>query len=316
MDEDTLYFLQALEEAEDKAEDEEIEGAAAVAALLALTVEEARQIRADRRHPNRLYLCLAQLLRNPHVGTPWQALYHSRNDRAYITTMGFDVATFDSILDSGFVHAWTWTPIPRLDTSTTAAPRPGAQSLDAPGALGLVLHYLNSTMQEISLQQIFALIPSTVSRYINFGLRILLNVIHNVADAQIAYPVGSEFQELNDLIVERHPRLIGAFASIDGLKLPVQTLADEEIENATFNGWLSEHFISSVLAFSPEGLIIAAKLNAPGSWHDAHVAQPIFEKLRKQTPPGFYMVADTAFPRGTAQISGRIRAPVKAGQQL
>ena len=30
-----------------------------------------------------------------------------------------------------------------------------ARSLNAAGALGLVLHYLNSTMQEISLQQIF-----------------------------------------------------------------------------------------------------------------------------------------------------------------
>ncbi|KAG2340586.1 hypothetical protein BDR05DRAFT_950310 [Suillus weaverae] len=30
-----------------------------------------------------------------------------------------------------------------------------------------------------------------------------------------------------------------------------------DIENATFNGWLSEHFISSVLAFSAKGVIIA-----------------------------------------------------------
>jgi hypothetical protein len=63
-------------------------------------------------------------------------------------------------------------------------------------------------------------------------------------------------------------------------------------------------------------VIIAANLNAPGSWHDSRVARPIYEKLRTQTPPGFYLVADTAFPRGTEQIQGCIHAPLKAGQHI
>jgi hypothetical protein len=56
--------------------------------------------------------------------------------------------------------------------------------------------------------------------------------------------------------------------------------------------------------------------NAPGSWHDARVAQPIYKKLLDCTPEGYYLVADTAFPRGTGDIAGRIRAPVKAGQRI
>ncbi|KAG6917546.1 hypothetical protein DXG01_002183 [Tephrocybe rancida] len=316
---DQVYFhtLQQLEEEEEEVEDDLFDRAMILATLLAFSVEEARQIRAERRQPNRLYLCRPQLLSNPRIATPWQVLYDSMNDRAFITTMGFDVATFHHILDSGFAHTWYWSSIPRYDAPGSATPRPGGRSLDAAGALGLVLHYLNSTMREISLQQIFAIIPSTASRYITFGLKILLEVLCHMEDAAIIYPSGvEEFQKLNELIVARHPRLTGAFASIDGLKLPVQTSADEDIENATYNGWLSEHFISSVLAFSPEGPIIAANLNAPGSWHDAHVAQPIFEKLCTQTPTDFYMVADTAFPHGTSQIQGRIRAPIKAGQRL
>lgn len=64
------------------------------------------------------------------------------------------------------------------------------------------------------------------------------------------------------------------------------------------------------------GEIIGSRLNAPGSWHDARVARPIFKKLRDQTPEGYYLVTDTAFPRGTSQIQGRIRAPLKAGSTL
>ena len=76
--------------------------------------------------------------------------------------MGFDVKTFDYILES-FEYTWLSTFIPQIDTNRTGAPRPGAQSLNLPGALGLALHYLSSTMHDVSLQQIFALIPLTVS---------------------------------------------------------------------------------------------------------------------------------------------------------
>jgi len=64
------------------------------------------------------------------------------------------------------------------------------------------------------------------------------------------------------------------------------------------------------------GPIIAAHVNALGSWHDSRVARPIYLKLRDRTPPEFYLVADTAFPRGTSQIAGRIRAPLKSGDRV
>lgn len=108
-------------------------------------------------------------------------------------------------------------------------------------------------MHQISLQQIFVLIPTTVSRYLSFGLHILLLTLHNMVDAKIRWLQGDEFRECNTLVVAHHARLQGAFGSIDGLKLPVQTSDDVDIEDATFNGWLSEHFISSVLAFSSQG---------------------------------------------------------------
>jgi hypothetical protein len=165
--------------------------------------------------------------------------------------MGFDVATFNKILDAGFGVAWGTTPIPRADAPNMAAPRPRARSVDVSGALGLLLHYLNSTMRRISLQQIFTLIPSTVSRYITFGLNLLLYILQRMPEARIQWP--DHYDEYNDLIVTRHPRLTGAFASIDGLKLLCQTSDDPEIENTTFNGWLSEHYINSVIVFTPLG---------------------------------------------------------------
>ncbi|KAJ7461179.1 hypothetical protein FB451DRAFT_1181518 [Mycena latifolia] len=221
MDIDAYILAQQDKDMEEEEAEADWELAGAASALILIGAEEARRLRAERRKPSRLYLCRPQLLRNPRFGTPWQA---------------------------GFGTSWYSTPIPREDVRTTGNPRPGACSLDAPGALGLVLHYLNSTMREISLQQIFALIPTTVSHYIHFGLKLLLAVLRKLPDAAIQWPRSpEEFQAYNDLIIERPPRLTGAFASIDGVNLPVQTAEDEEMENATYNGWLCEHFISSVL---------------------------------------------------------------------
>ena len=169
--------------------------------------------------------------------------------------MGLDVETFNFVLNSGFAESWLLQPIPRDDTGSSGCSRPGRRSLDANGALGLALHYLNSTMMESSLQQIFGLIPSTTSRYITFSLAIFLKMLRNIRDSTIQWPQTlQQFENYSYLITARHPRLHGAFATIDGLNLMVEASDDVDVENATYNGWLSEHFISSVIVFTPDSM--------------------------------------------------------------
>jgi len=168
--------------------------------------------------------------------------------------MGVDTSTFRAILEAGFGGLWYSHAIPHTDTHTAGHGRAGRRSLDAEGGLGLVLHWLSSTMRQVSLQQIFALVPSTVSRYLRFGLSILIKVLRRMPSAAIAWPQGEEFFKLSGYVSMQHPLLQGVFGSINGLNLPCQVSTDVEIENATFNGWLHGHFISSVIVFSPKGL--------------------------------------------------------------
>ena len=142
---------------------------------------------------NQLYLHQQDLLPNPCIGTPWQILYAARNDHAFITTMGFDVETFHHLLEGQgrFAEQWDLSTIPRNDhhdVATIGEPCLGGHSLDAMGGLGLVLHYLGSAMLEISLQQIFALTPSTVSHYIDFTKKILLQTVRSMKDGAIRLP--------------------------------------------------------------------------------------------------------------------------------
>lgn len=77
----------------DTYEDEDT-AAAALLAIIITSVLAAREARNERRQPHRLYLRRGELLPNPRVGTPWQRLWDNQEDRAFITTMRFDVATF------------------------------------------------------------------------------------------------------------------------------------------------------------------------------------------------------------------------------
>jgi len=95
MDDLTIQFLENEAELIEQEEDNEV--ALAVAATVIVGVELMRQDCIDNRQPRRLYLCCPQLLPNPRKDTPWQALFATQNNRAFITTMGFDVETLQTI---------------------------------------------------------------------------------------------------------------------------------------------------------------------------------------------------------------------------
>lgn len=303
--------------AEDDEDDEEdaLLAQGALAGLVLLGVAERQQERIEKRRPRRLYLTRRDLLSDPRHGTPWQQLWSSQNDRAFITTMGIDVQTFRLLLD-GFAPRWNSIPIPRDDVSSTGHPRLGRRSLDGAGALGLLLHYLGSAALETTLELIFAIIPTTMSRYLYFARKILLDVVKNMPEGAIRMPATrSECEELTELVCARHSLLHGAIATIDGLELPGQEAEDPETENATYSGWKATHLIKNVIIWSPKGEIIAASYGNPGSWHDSQIAAPLYRKLQ-ELPEGYYIVADTAFPRGPRAVDGRIRTPPKAGDRL
>ena len=75
--------------------------AAAMATVLVARALIANVQRSEQRRPSRLYLRRAELPPNPR-DTAWTALYHTHGDRAFITTMGFDVNGFHTILSAGF----------------------------------------------------------------------------------------------------------------------------------------------------------------------------------------------------------------------
>jgi hypothetical protein len=101
MDMAVFLFMQEDEELEADIIDDELYNTQLSAALLISGAQEAQtsavSVATYLRRPQG-----PQLQPNPRVDTPWQVSFSSKNDRAFITTMGFDVVTFKLIVMSGF----------------------------------------------------------------------------------------------------------------------------------------------------------------------------------------------------------------------
>ncbi|KAA1085829.1 hypothetical protein PGT21_020947 [Puccinia graminis f. sp. tritici] len=248
----------------------------------------------------RTYLTRSDLAFYPMVHSAWAYMWKSRSDRAFITTMGIDVRTFDDLLDR-FSVRWDYSTIDRADVDRNGAPQTGLRSLDAAGTLGLVLHWVCSSMSCYTLQQVFTVTPAVCSRYLASGMKQLLAVLQEHPQARFLWPTTErKAREYSRPIEKKYPLLTNCFGFLDGLNLPVLVSDDEDC----------------ILAFAPDGTIMYAILNAPGSWHDSTIAEPLYDQLLERTPPGFRIISDTVFPRKSERLQARILAPAKRGDRL
>ncbi|EFP76492.1 uncharacterized protein PGTG_02933 [Puccinia graminis f. sp. tritici CRL 75-36-700-3] len=121
-------------------------------------------------------------------------------------------------------------------------------------------------------------------------------VLHCTPQACIIWPSTEErIQPYAETIKKRFPLLKNCFGFLDGLNLPICVAEDDDC----------------IIAFDPDGKIMYAILNAPGSWHDSAIAVPLYERLLNHTPDGYRIISDTAFPGKSQRLQRQILAPVK-----
>ena len=120
----SLLFAQSLDHFNRTDDNSDEDHLAICIIIILIGVLEARGTKIRRRNINRLYLRRQNLLPNPREGTPWQVLWAGQDDRAFITTMGFDVATFRNILkgQGRFAERWELSMIPRRDVTAIGEP--------------------------------------------------------------------------------------------------------------------------------------------------------------------------------------------------
>eukprot|EP00742_Colponemidia_sp_Colp-10_P011916 GILJ01013310.1.p1 GENE.GILJ01013310.1~~GILJ01013310.1.p1 ORF type:complete len:375 (-),score=23.47 GILJ01013310.1:55-1179(-) len=250
---------------------------------------------------SRAYLVRSSLV-SPKMSA-WQRLYDNKHDGSFMSTMGLDVRTFELLLSHMRCHV----------VRRTVGRHP---LLDEAAILGLVLHFLNSTMLHKTLCEIFGTPPSTTRENLAQGMKILLQTLRELPSAAVAWPTDMvTLEKYADLIHGRQRSLrplgYNAIGFMDGLNLPVQNdYKDCLMQNANWNGWLQQSMCSNLLVWSPEGKIIMCRLNGPGSWHDGHMAENVYAAL-VSLPESYCLVTDTAF-KAAKEFKSKILKPLKA----
>ena len=279
---------------------------AVVAAVVSAVGAKERRRRMNRRRDK---LTRRSILL-PHRA-PFTRIFLAQEDSAFITFFGLDVAAFMALLIPFTAELANWRYVERQGVVRRLSNRGRRRNLLPHAVMGCALMWLRSKCEQRHLCLHLGETPSSVSRTIHIAISVLYHVLETDPLTQIRFPTPEECDSFRSAVRMRYPILDGMVGMIDGLKLRVHAPTDVFWQNAMYNGWKSDTFVSCVIAFTPDGCICTRVLNCPGSWNDVKVARlgGLFESLAK-APDGCWFAGDSIFPVEMPQI----RRPAKVGE--
>jgi hypothetical protein len=254
----------------------------------------------------------------------WTKVFESGHEGAMITFTGLDFPSFNFLSVPFEVLYNTYTPWPDKVSDCGKLLRKRKygvfnrpRSLDSRGCLALVLAHLRTRGCLIALGQKFGIIYTITCKYLRFGRRLFITVLKSIRGARIAMPCPEDVELFKTVVSSKYPMLHDVWFVVDGLKLTIAEPTIGHIQRRFYNGWTADHEVSSVLAFTPDGVIAACCLNQPGSWHDSIVAEygNLFQKFENHCNlVGGRGVVDSAFSRRRYEflIKSSQEAPVGA----
>jgi hypothetical protein len=202
---------------------------------------------------------------------------NGRQDDALITTMGFNYATFNQLLDlfapvflRYTLHVLSGSNIMQLPNPLRHRGR--CRTMSPIIVLALVLVWTRTHCSYATLQLIFGKTASSISRWLRFCKRVLLLVLLDVAEAQIRMPSNEKIREYQDAIKIKYPSLQHSWGAMDGVKINIEAPGDDIKPSRFYNGWTHGHYVANIFLFTPDGRICAAYLNSPGTTHNSTMA--------------------------------------------
>ena len=243
------------------------------------------------------------------IDSPWHATYRSNSDRALITLTGLNFVAFNRLLNEFSTYFYAYTPYGKDGTIRllrTTERRGRRRIVTNHACLGLVLMWCRTTCPYWVLSTTFGLVGTSCSDWLRFGKRIFVHVLASRQDSIVKLPDTVKVQQYMTAIETKHPALKKVAYTGDGLKILLQKAGDEQTQEAFYNGWKSGHYISNVFVFAPDGTIVMAMVNCPGSMHDSELASKgspsMYDKIDMMYEQhGAVCVMDSAFATSNKQ---------------
>ncbi|KAG9404514.1 hypothetical protein AC1031_004722 [Aphanomyces cochlioides] len=194
--------------------------------------------------------------------SPWYTLYASRNTPSFLTTVSLTSEGFDELLR-----------VFSVECIVKAKPRP-PRIQHKHAVLGMLLHFYTAAVEPKTLQELFAIPPSTFSRIINKAEHALSRALDKLPQSAVKWPSKATQRYWASKSNAREPLVTGVFAFADVKNLRVQQPSHTELQTAQYNGtnaiipslwrlgWLHCVFVTGVLCFRLDGtLMVQAQLS-------------------------------------------------------
>jgi len=218
--------------------------------------------------------------------SPWRRLLSSGDEKSFLDLTGFDFVTFREL-----VH------IIATNDEIARRRRVGRPKLlNVEDELGIFLFYLNSTMRSKHLAVIFGVLPGNITETVKRLMKRTVKALRNYAEAKVSFPTVEIMRIYADMIQDREPTVDDVIGFLDGVSIPIQCSDYPEEQAMFYNGYHCDTMINNIFLFAPNGKITYSVFNAPGSWHDSHVAQPLVSLVVERI--GMYKICvDQGFQR-------------------
>ncbi|KAJ3187625.1 hypothetical protein HK101_009292, partial [Irineochytrium annulatum] len=142
----------------------------------------------------------------------------------------------------------------------------------------------------------------------------MLEALRGWEPAATRWPSFEQHWEWAQWLTAREPLVERKWGFVDGKNFWVEEPRDPTMQNAMYNRWLHNCFMTGTILFGADGCIAWVKHNCPRSWNDAETSQRMQERLLYPTISlqDHGVVADPAFPASN-DLFNRFVTPLKEG---
>jgi hypothetical protein len=214
----------------------------------------------------------------------WSKLLASNEDGAFTLMTGFNFRAFYSLCDALYSNM-------DVERERNRTGRPALMSLI--DKVGLYLVYVGSTMTQTEIGIIFGILQPTVSTVIGEMVARVCSKLKRHPKSRIRFPDFQQMTHYAALVKGRDRHIEDVIGFLDGCHFRIKCSVEE---NPTYYSYHGDTTINNVFLFSPEGTVIYASINYPGSWHDSTIASSLMNIVQTNLFH-FKIVVDQGFKR-------------------
>ena len=249
----------------------------------------------------------------------------SRRDEAWFEWVTLPHEYFTKLVDL-CTPLWETTPIEaNKGDYVNGTPRPqdlARRKLDCTATVAIALHFFAKPDSRSGIGKQFGLTETHTTKYMMFGLYIIVKALHSHPDARIEWKCNDpEYLKLQNDRIHRMARELKILFGIllvgwmDGVRFGICKKGKRKKQKEDYSGEKKTHLRKIILITDSEGIVVAAVVNCPGVWGDSKCTDVggLYE-LIDSLLDGYSIGADTAF-RGDL-LNSKVTKILKMGDHL